>query len=75
MLIIRKYENNLRGKIFRPIFPLRIYLLQDWMEKVASPTVGGTIGLLREIVKDFMEIATEVVKRITRAVQGKPLLA
>ena len=42
------------------------------MEKVASPTVGGTIGLLREIVKDFIEIATEVVKRITRAVQGKP---
>ena len=25
VLIIRKYENNLRGKIFRPIFPLRIY--------------------------------------------------
>ena len=42
------------------------------MEKVAKPAVGGTIGLLRQIVTDFMEVATEVVKRITRAVQGKP---
>ena len=49
-----------------------LYLLQDWLAKVARPAVGGTISLLGEIVKDFMEVATEVVRVIVRAVQGNP---
>ena len=42
------------------------------MGKVARPAIGGTISLLFEIVKDFMEIGTEVVRVIIRAVQGNP---
>ena len=42
------------------------------MAKVARPAVGGTIGLLGEIVNHFMEVATEVVRVIVRAVQGNP---
>ena len=49
-----------------------LYLLQNWLAKVARPAVGGTIGLLVEIVKDFIEVATEVVRVIVRAVQGNP---
>ena len=44
------------------------------MGKVARPAIGGTIGLLREIVTDFMEIATEVVRVVIRAVQGNWLV-